>query len=125
MRQWIAIILLGLFTFSGTEVHQLLKLPMLFQHYAEHQAEGRMDWLNFLAEHYLHERHHHASDDHHHELPFHCDHHCGAQTIQAQLADRTASAIPLPSALDVELIATEDRIPLLDGPADIWQPPRA
>lgn len=125
MRQWIGIFLLATFTFTGTEVHQLLKLPMLLEHYAEHQATAPMNWWDFLEEHYAHERHHHSGEDHHHDLPFHCDHHCGAQTIQAQLADRTASAILLPSALDVELISTEDRISLLDGPADIWQPPRA
>lgn len=125
MRQWIAIILLGLFTFSGTEVHQLLKLPMLFQHYAEHQAEGRMDWLNFLAEHYLHERHHHASDDHHHELPFHCDHHCGAQTVQASIAQESSPAVLLCNGLDVQLNATEDRIPPREGPDGIWRPPKA
>lgn len=125
MRRRFAILLLGLFAFTGTELHQLLKVPMLFAHYAEHQAEQPMGWMQFLEEHYPHDRHHHSGEDHHHDLPFHCDHHCGAQTIQAQLADRTASAILLPSALDVELISTEDRISLLDGPADIWQPPRA
>ena len=125
MNQWIGIILLATFTFTGTEVHQLLKLPTLLEHYSEHQADGPMGWWNFLEEHYTHDRHHHAGEEPHQDLPFHCDHHCGAQTMQAQLADRPASSIILPSALDVELIATEDRIPLLDGPADIWQPPRA
>ncbi len=125
MRQWLAITLLGLFTFSSTEVHQLLKLPVLFQHFAEHQAEGPMDWWHFLGEHYLHERHQHTIDDHHQDLPFHCDHHCGAQTLQARITDEPSPVVLLSNGLDVQLNATEDRIPPREGPDGIWQPPRA
>lgn len=125
MRRPIAIALLALFAFTGTEAHQLLKLPMLFQHYAEHQAEGSMDWWHFLEEHYLHERHRHASDERHHELPFHCDHHCGAQTVQISVDQPAVPIISLPAAADARMPVKDDRIPSLHGPADIWQPPRA
>ena len=125
MRQWIAITLLSLFTFSSTEMHQLLKLPVLFQHFTEHQAAGPMGWWHFMEEHYLHDRHDHAGDANHQELPFHCDHHCGAQTLQARIADDPASSVPLSNGVDVQVIPAVDHIPYREGPGGIWQPPRA
>ena len=125
MRHWIAISLLGLFISTNTEMHQLLKVPVLFQHYTEHQADGRMGWWEFLAQHYGQGHHHHTGSDKHHDLPFHCDHHCAAQTLQAQLAEQPATALVLPCGMSMQLIATEDRIPPQEGPDGIWQPPRA
>ncbi len=125
MRQWIGIALLCVFSVFGTEMHQLLKLPVLFQHYAEHQANDPMDWWEFLEEHYTHDRHHHNGEDHHHDLPFHCDHHCGAQTLVARINDQSVSAIGLADGPNVALIATEDRIPPSEGPDGVWQPPKA
>ncbi|MBP8822873.1 MAG: hypothetical protein KBH07_04460 [Flavobacteriales bacterium] len=125
MRQWIALSLFALFTSANTEMHELLKLPMLFQHYAEHQEEAPIGLWDFLEQHYGKEHHHHGGKDHHHDLPFQCDHHCGAQTLQARLAEPAASSIVLPAALNMPLSAIEDRIPEPGGPADIWQPPRA
>ncbi len=125
MRQWIAILLLGAFTLTGTELHELLKVPLLVSHFQEHQAEKPMSWWQFMEEHYAREQHHHAGGDRHHDLPFHCDHHCGAQQLQARLDGHPTSLIIADTALEVELIATEDHIPSQEGPSDIWQPPRA
>ncbi|MCC6839901.1 MAG: hypothetical protein IT230_07060 [Flavobacteriales bacterium] len=125
MRRRFAILLLGLFAFTGTELHQLLKVPMLFAHYAEHQAEQPMGWMQFLEEHYPHDRHHHERGESHQGLPFQCDHHCGAQTLQAQLDGACGTVLMLPAPIDVQLIATEDRIAPREGPDGIWQPPRA
>ena len=125
MRQWIAITFLGLFISTNTEVHQLLKVPVLFQHFDEHQADGPMGWWDFLEQHYGHGHHRHAGTDKHHGLPFHCDHHCATQTLLAQIAEQPATTLVQPCSRGVHLIATEDRIPPREGPGGIWQPPRA
>lgn len=40
---------------SATEVHQLLKLPYIFQHFSTHQqANNNITFLQFLDMHYMH-----------------------------------------------------------------------
>jgi hypothetical protein len=123
MHRRIAILLLGIFLSNAMEAHQLLKLPTLFQHLSEHQANGHMNWLEFMSEHYI--RGHHADQDHHHSgLPFHADNHCAAQTIQARLPDPPAADLAILNALDLELTPTDEHILLPNRLSDIWQPPR-
>lgn len=44
---------LGVYLISSTELRQLLKFPLLIQHYAEHKAENKsLRLLQFLAMHY-------------------------------------------------------------------------
>jgi len=54
LRQFIAIFLLSLQLFTGTELCQLFKAPILFQHYHEHKGgDQSLTFLSFLREHYL------------------------------------------------------------------------
>jgi len=53
MKKSIAILMLGLYLFSTTEAHQLLKLPILVQHFFQHKTEnGDTTFLSFLKMHY-------------------------------------------------------------------------
>ena len=53
MQRVIAIIFLFSFLFSGTEMHELLKIPHLLSHYVEHAQESKeISLINFLKEHY-------------------------------------------------------------------------
>jgi hypothetical protein len=43
------------YLFSTTELHQLLKLPVVFEHFAEHlQKNKNISFLQFLDMHYMH-----------------------------------------------------------------------
>ena len=53
MRKGIAILALLVFLFSGTELHQLLKIPVLVQHLREHRRENpSITFFQFLKLHY-------------------------------------------------------------------------
>lgn len=53
MKKCVAIFLLSLYLLSTTEAHQLLKLPLLVQHYFQHKAENNnLTLLSFLEMHY-------------------------------------------------------------------------
>ncbi len=55
MKKFTAILLLTAYLFSTTELHQLLKLPMVFEHFAEHQEKNKtISFLQFLNLHYMH-----------------------------------------------------------------------
>lgn len=51
MKRLIAVIFLSAFLFSGTEAHELFKIPHLISHYVEHSKE-KISLLDFLEEHY-------------------------------------------------------------------------
>lgn len=53
MKEYISKILLIVYLFSATEASQLLKLPLLFSHFIEHQQkEPSMSFGKFLHHHY-------------------------------------------------------------------------
>lgn len=53
---------------STTEFHEALRLPLLFEHYAEHRSlVSDLTFFEFLAMHYKTDK---AHDDRDHQLPF-------------------------------------------------------
>lgn len=54
MKKWFSITMLLIYVFSMTEMHQLLKAPLLVEHYFEHKSENKgMTIISFLELHYL------------------------------------------------------------------------
>ncbi len=54
MKKYVSIVLLFFYVFSMTEVHQLLKAPILVEHYLEHKSEDKsLTLISFLEMHYL------------------------------------------------------------------------
>ncbi len=54
MRKISAILFLTVLVFSQTELHQILKLPILVQHYFEHKAESKdISLSQFIVLHYF------------------------------------------------------------------------
>jgi hypothetical protein len=71
MRKKSALFFLFIYLFSTTEAHQLLKLPIVFQHYAEHQLEDKnISFIEFLDIHYMHGSPSDADYDRDMQLPF-------------------------------------------------------
>jgi len=53
MRKGVAAIFLTVFLLSNTELHQFLKLPVLFEHFREHRLEDpSISFMAFLEMHY-------------------------------------------------------------------------
>jgi hypothetical protein len=60
------------FLLANTELHQLLKLPVLSHHFFQHhQQEPSETFVEFLVEHYINQLDHADKDTHAHDnLPF-------------------------------------------------------
>ncbi|MEX0635267.1 MAG: hypothetical protein WD135_00760 [Ferruginibacter sp.] len=55
MKKLIYIFYFSIYLLSATEAHQLLKIPVVFQHYAEHQLEDAdIIFLAYSNIHYVH-----------------------------------------------------------------------
>lgn len=55
MKKWVSILLLSLYLLSTTELNQLLKLPILIEHYVEHKnLNPEMTLVAFFKMHYDH-----------------------------------------------------------------------
>lgn len=72
MKRFVSIILLIGFLNSTTELHQLLKLPMLIHHFFDHnKQEPTESFAEFIKEHYITHIDHSDKDNHEHDnLPF-------------------------------------------------------
>lgn len=68
LKRFLSISLLALYLNSFTEVHEVFRLPLLFEHYAEHKLQvNDMSFVEFLVMHYKTDV---AHDDHDNQLPF-------------------------------------------------------
>jgi hypothetical protein len=53
MRRVIPILFLGVYLFSTTDAYQILKVPVIFEHYHEHSlADKNLSFIAFLVMHY-------------------------------------------------------------------------
>ncbi|ADQ19252.1 hypothetical protein [Leadbetterella byssophila] len=52
MRKVMSLLLLGIYLFSNVEFCQLLKMPLLVEHYQEYVQMGEGDLIDFLIHHY-------------------------------------------------------------------------
>lgn len=68
MKRLLAISLLALYINSNTELHELMRLPLLVEHFTEHKKMvGDISFWEFLAMHYNTNVAHDADDN---QLPF-------------------------------------------------------
>jgi hypothetical protein len=55
LKKYISILFLTIYLFSTTEAIELLKLPVIFQHFAAHKLEDKnITFFAFLDMHYMH-----------------------------------------------------------------------
>jgi hypothetical protein len=114
--------MLLIYLVSSTEVHELVRLPLLVKHYQEHkeQVTGITFW-EFLVMHYKTDVPH---DDQDTRLPFKTCHHSLASTALAVTSQRITLTIPLPVVVKQEL-SSHHSIPQASYLEEIFQPPRA
>jgi hypothetical protein len=71
LKKIIFIFLIANYLLSTTQLRELLKLPILVQHYIEHkQANKTLSFIEFLAMHYTHDSTKYADYDKDMKLPF-------------------------------------------------------
>ena len=126
MYRWLALFLLGSYVCSVTELHELIKLPGLIEHFVEHaQQDENETFLCFLADHYLTGSHQHEDNGHDSELPFHGEHDLASHPVQV--------AVPMPPIAELfTCITSITDPPVIDDASysfllstDVWQPPKA
>ncbi len=112
--------------FSTTEAIQLLKLPLILQHYKEHKAtDNSMGFIRFIDIHYLHECPKAPDYSKDMQLPF--------KTVSRSMFSITSAIVPSTTSIinqdllfDMEQIKYYKQNQKLDStfPSNIWQPPR-
>jgi hypothetical protein len=126
LKKLIAISFLFVFLTANTELHQLLKLPVLIHHYlSHHQDEQDKSFLHFLSDHYSSTPEHSDNDHHEHDnLPFKTND-CATAHVSIAFVNLTPFTISRP-------IIFQDKVsPIYNGGfysasviSNIWQPPK-
>lgn len=122
VRRFLAISLLVLYFNSYTELHEALRLPVLFEHYAEHKMQvSDMSFWEFLVMHYKSDVNH---DDHDGQLPFKVP---GHSFVAAATAIPVAKFVfkEVQSQAEVIHASTYEETTHASYLQKIFQPPRA
>lgn len=71
MKKLLAILILGVYLLSSTELYQLMKLPFLVEHFITHKEKNKdLSFYNFLSMHYDNEDVNDGDQDQDRKLPF-------------------------------------------------------
>ncbi|MEO9021380.1 MAG: hypothetical protein ABI237_05335 [Ginsengibacter sp.] len=126
MKKLFAILFLSIYLFSTTELSQLLKIPLLVEHFTEHREENsQLTLWHFLYMHYAMDDVHDADYAKDMKLPFKSHDNCVASSIINVYLPSQKVIITKP----VQLIKSQHfktREPFLQSAfqSNIWQPPR-
>lgn len=127
MKKPIAISFLLAFLFAHAEFHQLLKLPVLIQHYLEHKQDNKDETFgNYLSQHYVQHIGHTHHDNHrdHEKLPFKAND-CGAAHTPIAFLNQVPYSLPFPHEWLVEKSTLyKGAICFSTYSGKIWQPPK-
>ncbi len=124
MQRVIAIVFLFSFLFSGTEIHELFKVPHLLSHYVEHASESKeISLLDFLKEHY------NGTENSHHDthkdkgcLPFQGKDH--VNPMNNLILNKTTIIVFQKTITEQNQVISfhENSISSFNG--SVWQPPK-
>ena len=125
MKRFTAILLLISLTFAQTELNQLLKLPIVFEHYLEHaDKNAALSMLEFFVMHYFEKQVKDLDYDRDMQLPF--------KTVNPQLLNIFSALLPanlrITAAVTCLPATTESRysvVTIAGTRAGIWQPPQS
>lgn len=124
MRQITAIAFLVLHLIGNTELHQLMRLPVFFQHYSQHQQiDPDINLIDFIVLHYFKSPSTHSVTHEDQQLPFK-NYDCEARTVTFDLPYQTfCESVQEVFNTDIQLPYQSPFI-LLSFCSTIWQPPR-
>ncbi len=126
MRRFLAGTLLLVYLFSTTESHEILKLPRLIEHFAEHQKkDDQISLWKFLCMHYKHSNAIDADHDKDMKLPFKTQTD-GNSSFFVSLLPEVKSSLPIPMRFEVSKKLNKDyrSFKITAYLEAIWQPPQ-
>nr|WP_121271145.1 hypothetical protein [Pedobacter schmidteae] len=126
MKKQIILFILSIYLISGTELRELIKLPVLFQHFYEHKAlNSEISFSTYLADHYNSIPHSDNDEERDNQLPFKTPGFNGLsmQAIPQFYCNYVKSPIRAIIPND-SFPYTENCVPAPDC-GQIWQPPKA
>lgn len=122
MKNITSIVLLFLYLSTFTEMHQVMRLPILFAHYQEHLSQkGDIGFLDYLSSHYLDDSH---EDNRHQDLPFKYKHCEILHLVIAVVPFPGPSAFVSFSLWNQPRVSYEPQFHYQFAIASVWQPPR-
>jgi hypothetical protein len=127
VKKAVAIFFMSIYMLSFSELHQFLRIPVLIQHFVEHQHKDHsISLLAFLSEHYIHQYIHDEDYQRDQQLPFRHSECCVSYaTVCCESPVNTIIELPVRIAETKNefILHDEDNHSLLSV-ADIFQPPR-
>jgi hypothetical protein len=111
----------------STEAHQLLRLPLIFEHFAEHQQENKqITILEFLKIHYLNAPVKDKDYDKDMQLPFKTSGDCISSISPAFVPVSVQYTVSEPLEINSKkTFFLKDQFILSSYLANIWQPPKS
>ena len=128
MKKIIAISLLLSYQMATTELYQLLKLPVLIEHFMEHKAQNKnITLFEFLCLHYAHGDVRDADYEKDMKLPFKTHSNCFSTNIIAVVVNLTPKiTLPVKSNFaELKIIIPSEETTFSSlYLSNIWQPPK-
>jgi hypothetical protein len=124
LKKAIAILFLSIYLLSTIAAQQLLKLPVAFQHFREHQKEdSNISVLRFLSIHYLHPKD--KDYDRDMQLPFKTSEDCISSIAIVFVSLITPFSIAKPLEItEKKVYIIRDQFINSSFLSNIWQPPK-
>jgi hypothetical protein len=126
MRKCTAILLLSIFLFANTEIHELGKIGAFIGHFQEHRsADPEISLLEFIHLHYFNGNVHDEDYARDMQLPFKVID-CAAPAFVFMMpleAELTLS--PVLAEVERSVLPAQQSSFLSSYPSDIWQPPKS
>lgn len=124
LKRGIAIFLLMSLVLTNTELHQILKVPVLVSHYLKHKdANSTYSFISFLLEHYSEAKSINHDKDHE-RLPFKSND-CQNSMHSILFFGSIQEMNPSVTEISKEQIKYSNSFYLSDCLNSIWQPPQA
>jgi len=126
LKKIITIFFLIIYLFSVTEARQLLKLPVVFQHFAEHQQEDKnISFFHYLCIHYLHGSPMDKDHDRDMQLPFKTSSEFALSVVPVLMTDVATNTLsPQLFIISNDFLHTNDSFISSEFGCNIFQPPR-
>jgi len=126
VKRFFAIFFLLVYVISLTEFNQLVKLPILVEHFKEHKSKNKeLTLLKFLSMHYAAEETQDADHDTDMKLPFKSHEGCLNAMLEVYVPSNTGDVFvkPVPSNIHTYFPYKESFINS-SFLSSIWQPPK-
>lgn len=125
MRRSVIFLMLLAYLCSATELRELLKLPVLLEHFVEHKGRNSsLDFFDFLSVHYLNVEKHGNADAHDDALPFKTHENCHAISMQAAALPVQKIDLNYPETIIKKDFPVNKSSDYFAYSVLIWQPPK-